>query len=421
MCADPFGSIMPSSCQGKLRLMGDSSSTPAPHLPKQIGNCLSGGGFRASFYGLGILRYIAEAGLLSRVATVSSISGGSIAAAALADRWDLPATDGHTVDAFLKHVDDPFRATVTTKNLRNIWLRRTLAQPWRDRGVVQGAVLADYLYRARRVTDLPAGPLTVITSTDLATGRAFRISREFIGSYDFGYVETLQQLELGIAVASSAAFPIVFPPVHLPTQGLGLKSKNVPPVFSLTDGGVYDNLGLEWFQGWGSGRLAGAIEPDYLIVADASECFRRTDRRIGEIKALGRARSIQYRQTTGLRIRWLMNDFFAGRRRGIYVSACADPRGYRNAGGEPIDPDLYGGALDPGLAEIAGSLRTDLDRFLPEEASLLSYHAYWSAHARIASIHPELAVIDPAWREFEAVTRAERDRLAPGTSKLPTC
>lgn len=383
-----------------------------PNPPKQIGICLSGGGFRASFYGLGVLRYVAEAGLLSRLATVSSISGGSIAAAALADRWDQVAADGHTVEAFLDHVDGPFRQTVTTKNLRNIWVRRWLSRPWRDRGTVQGTVLGDHLYRARRVADLPPGPVTVITSTDLATGRAFRISREFIGSYDFGYVKTPPQLELGISVASSAAFPVVFPPVHLPTKGLGLKPEAVPEVFSLSDGGVYDNLGLEWFQGWGSGRPPQAIEPDYLIVADASGCFVKTDKRIGEVKALGRARSIQYRQTTGLRIRWLMDDFLAGRRQGFYVSACADPRGYRTAGGGPIDPGLYEGALDPALAELVGSVRTDLDRFLPEEAALISYHGYWSAHARLGSIHPELAVANPAWREFEKLTPAERDRLA---------
>jgi hypothetical protein len=45
-------------------------------------------------------------------------------------------------------------------------------------------------------------------------------------------------------------------------------------------------------------------------------------------------------------------------------------------------------------------------------AGLLSYHGYWCAHARIASIHPELAVADPAWREFEAIESGERERIA---------
>ena len=390
--------------------MGPGSATGTDR-PEQVGICLSGGGLRAAFYGLGVLRYLAEAGLLSRLATVSSISGGSIAAAAIADRWDDVSMAGHTVEAFLEHVDRPFRQTVTKVNLRNIWIRRWLTRFWRDRGVVQGTVLGDKLYRAKHVVDLPPRPVTVITSTDLASGRAFRIAREFIGNFDAGYVDTPKHLELGIVVASSAAFPFVFPPVHLPTEGLGLNPSKVPPVLSLTDGGVYDNLGLEWFQGWKSGRPPAAVKPDYLVVVDASGVFRTTKKRIGEIKGLKRARSIQYRQTTSLRIRWLVDEFFAGTRRGIYVAAGGNPRDYQDATNRPIDPSLYSGALDPDLAVQVGALRTDLDRFLPEEADLLSYHGYWCTHARMGSIHPDLAVANPDWRQFAAVEPTEKARL----------
>ena len=67
------------------------SEEPAQERPGEelkIGVCLSGGGFRASFYALGIFRYLAEAKLLDRVVAVAAVSGGSIAAAAVADRWD---------------------------------------------------------------------------------------------------------------------------------------------------------------------------------------------------------------------------------------------------------------------------------------------------------------------------------------------
>jgi hypothetical protein len=33
--------------------------------------------------------------------------------------------------------------------------------------------------------------------------------------------------------------------------------------------GVYDNLGLEWFHGWDSGRPDSAEPADFLIVANA--------------------------------------------------------------------------------------------------------------------------------------------------------
>src|SRR5919204_411149 len=79
-------------------------------------------------------------------------------------------------------------------------------------------------------------------------------------------------IELGFAAAASAAVPALFPPASLETAGLGLK--DAPPTLSLADGGVYDNLGLEWFQGWGSGRPASAMRPDFLIVANAGGLLR---------------------------------------------------------------------------------------------------------------------------------------------------
>src|SRR3954452_20292285 len=62
------------------------------YLPEPAGRrradalCLSGGGFRAALFHLGALRRLDELGVLARVDTVSSVSGGSILAAHLADR-----------------------------------------------------------------------------------------------------------------------------------------------------------------------------------------------------------------------------------------------------------------------------------------------------------------------------------------------
>jgi len=56
--------------------------------PKSIGLCLSGGGFRASLYHLGVLRYLVEAKQLENVSCISAVSGGSIIAALLALKWN---------------------------------------------------------------------------------------------------------------------------------------------------------------------------------------------------------------------------------------------------------------------------------------------------------------------------------------------
>ena len=52
-----------------------------------VGLCLSGGGFRAALFHLGALRRLNDSGVLPRLATVSSVSGGSIASGLLAAVW----------------------------------------------------------------------------------------------------------------------------------------------------------------------------------------------------------------------------------------------------------------------------------------------------------------------------------------------
>ena len=167
-------------------------------------------------------------------------------------------------------------------------------------------------------------------------------------------------------------------------------------MLSLADGGVYDNLGLEWFQGWSSGRPAAAEPADFLIVVNAGGLLTRTTRPYGGLRGVWRAKDVQYSQTTKLRVRWYVAELVANRVRGIYVAIELDPRRYHLPDGSEIEPDLYTGAIPSRLVRPLARLRTDLDRFLPEEAEMLSYHAYWSAHARLAALYPALAVASPA-------------------------
>ena len=53
----------------------------------RIGLALSGGGFRATLYHLGSLRFLRDAGILPRVSHITSVSGGSIMAAHLVLNW----------------------------------------------------------------------------------------------------------------------------------------------------------------------------------------------------------------------------------------------------------------------------------------------------------------------------------------------
>src|SRR4249920_1449919 len=66
---------------------------------KKIGLALSGGGFRATLYHLGLTRFLRDAGLLSRVTHITSVSGGSIFAAHLVLNWDRYTGSANDFDA----------------------------------------------------------------------------------------------------------------------------------------------------------------------------------------------------------------------------------------------------------------------------------------------------------------------------------
>jgi predicted acylesterase/phospholipase RssA len=340
-----------------------------------------------------------------------------VAAAAFGSGLKSAGADALTEPGFRRHVFDPFVATVTERDLRRAALRRWLGQRLRPRARPRNLVLADVLAEALfpavdRLVELPEHPQFVITGTELAAGRAFRFSRDFLGSWDFGYAATPPDLRVATAVAASAAAPPFIPSLQLDTSELALR--NAPRVLTITDGGVYDNLGVEWFQGWSAARRPpAAIPAQDLIVINASGPLGRVDHSLVGVAALNRMRKVQYAQTQATRVRWLVADMENGRRQGMYFGLTGDPRRYRlpPPTRDPISPACYHGALPSSLVGALASLRTDFNRFSSAEALLLAYHGYWSTHARYASLRPAAAVGDPRWKEFANMSGEDEARL----------
>ena len=77
---------------------------------RTLGIALSGGGYRATLFGLGSLWRLNDAGLLGRLDRVTSVSGGSILAGVLAHRWSALAFEGGRASNFVQLVADPVRA-----------------------------------------------------------------------------------------------------------------------------------------------------------------------------------------------------------------------------------------------------------------------------------------------------------------------
>jgi NTE family protein len=382
-----------------------------------LGLCLSGGGFRAALYALGVLRYLAEADRLAEVSVISGVSGGAVATAAIGSGVAKNGATALEAGGFLTDIFDPFLQAVIARDLRQEAIRRWLPRRFLPYGRPRNLVLAEVLHEAlfpdlTTLAQLPERPQLIFVGTELSAGRAFRFSREFVGSWDYGYAAPSAEIQVPTAVAASVAAPPFIPALQLRTSGLGLSQ--APPVLTITDGGVYDNLGVEWFQGWRRDRRPkAAIAADDLIVVNASGPLGREERRIWGLRALNRSRKVQYAQTQATRVRWLVSELEAGRQRGSYLGITGDPRRYRlpGPGAKAIDSELVDAALPSSLVAPLAALRTDFNRFTREEAILLAYHGYWSTHARFGSLRPDEAVRKPTWREFAGMTDEEAEKI----------
>lgn len=391
-------------------------------IDQSLGVCLSGGGFRAALYSLGVLRYLAEARILREAQVICGVSGGTVAAAAVlaaVARRGREVLDG----TYREEVFERFVATVASHDVRNTAARRWLLKRPLPGGQTRNMVVAETLRSELfpelcGLRDLPPAPQLVITATDLMRGRAFRFSRDFIGSWDFGYAAPPSGLTVASAVAASVAAPPWLPPLQLRTEGMVLRE--APAVMTITDGGVYDNLGLEWFQGWASGRPSAAVAADELVVVNASGPLERKTRALRGPFALNRMRAVQYSQTQATRVRWLVSELEAGRQRGTYLGITGDPRYYRlpPPTRAKIAPKHYAGALPAKVVSQLKRMRTDFNSFSRTESELLAYHGYWSAHARYSSLEPHRAVVDPEWQQFAGMGDGEAERLAHELGKL---
>jgi NTE family protein len=219
--------------------------------------CLSGGGYRAMLFHLGALWRLNEAGYLPRLKRVSSVSGGSITAGVLGLAWPSLDFGGNGV---ARRFDDcvtlPLRR-LASRTIDVAAVLHNLVVP----GAASGHIAAAYrkvLFGHRTLQDLPpddgpgAGPRFVFNGANLQTGALWRFSRPYMADYRVGTIPT-PTLELAIAVAVSSAAPPFLSPVYLkldaagyaPNSGLDLQRPPYTTRPVLTDGGVYDNLGLE--------------------------------------------------------------------------------------------------------------------------------------------------------------------------------
>lgn len=333
-------------------------------VEKRIGLALSGGGFRAAAFHLGVMRHLQALHLLDKLDLVSCVSGGSIAGATLAVNWGDSASLGKlenylrtksvAVASVIGGILDPFESRLD--KLANSY----------DRDLFQG----------KKLSSLRDGPRIYFNSTNLATGNMFFFvaggaKAEEMGEHELGVVPA-PDFPISHAVAASSAFPPVFPPLRL-------DASTYPPGASveyvtLTDGGVYDNMGV-------NPLLQLARNPiDYLIVSDGGKPFA-LDERPTESGAiiLKASLDIMMEQIRGLEFDRIEHRHLAGK------------------GARPLwfSIDSREGELQPGDASAASAISTNLKKLNDDEMRVLMRHGAALLASRIGKYAPELATVAP--------------------------
>lgn len=221
-------------------------------LEDGIGICLSGGGFRAMLFHLGSLIRLNELGLLPVIDRFSSVSGGSLAAGILAAGWSGLDFDANGVAAgFHDSVSEPLLKLARKRvDLPAILLGFI---PFVHAANVAARTYDRTVFGSKTLQDLPNRPRFVFTSTSLQTGVLWRFAKEYAADWRVGRWAD-PDLELALAVAASAGFPPLLSPARIKPPKGAIKSWGEPATLTgskftdkllLTDGGVYDNLGLE--------------------------------------------------------------------------------------------------------------------------------------------------------------------------------
>ncbi|MEM8668842.1 MAG: patatin-like phospholipase family protein [Planctomycetota bacterium] len=337
----------------------------------RLGLALSGGGFRATLFHLGVIRFLKEADQLKNVTDIASVSGGSILAAHLALNWDRYTDSDKSFDEAAAEIVKFVKFDVRNHVVRRLPFQypiRGLAKLTRReaRGVTPDAVL-ESCYRKRLLGDrclfeLPEEPLLHILATNVSNGglsvfnaRGLYIQqRTKSETAEFQHVQT-RMASIPRVVAASSAFPGLFPPVEITAADLGVREGEFPTEY-FTDGGVYDNLGIRafsWLKHQGN-------EFDQVIVSDAGKPFQiLSEQSLGFIGQSVRASDILWDRV------WQLERENFGKQKGfIFVPITAT-----------VDAEEQA-VLHPVIQSEVQSIRTDLDSFSDAEINALAQHGY---------------------------------------------
>jgi NTE family protein len=417
----------------------------------RLGLALSGGGFRASFFHIGVLAYLAEQDLLRNVEVISTVSGGSIIGALyyLHVRKLLMNKLDHDIQCedyvnLVGKIEIDFQQAIS-KNLR----MRALGNPLKNlkmyakdysRSNRIAEIYTEFLYapmvdepvslevpfpdlmifpkvdvrdeagdfhpfrrdgKGQSANDLRKNkvPALILNTTTLNTGHNFQFTASFLGEPLSQRQENDLDKNLRLRRAYFRDLPIKYQ--KLPLGIAVAASAAVPGLFyplaltdlyphitpQLVDGGVHDNQGTE-------GLLDG--ECTHLIVSDASgqmgDEHEPDTRTFSVLKrssdiSTDRIREEEYKGLVLRKKTGVVQEFVF-----FHLKEKLQQEALTWIGGEhkkePVPPPLSYG-VDRGVQQLIAGIRTDLDSFTEVESHALMADGYLIAKNSVDKYGPQ--------------------------------
>jgi NTE family protein len=354
--------------------MARATPIDGERLEDITGLCLSGGGYRAMLFHAGAIFRMNELGLLKTLDRVSSVSGGSMTAAALALAYPKFQYTGDVVTnlaaTFLNPILDQANDSI------DVGAAFGGLNPFSSAAGEAAKSYARNLTQGKSLADVTAKPTFVFNATSLMTGALVRFRSDYVGEYHIGQLKGLK-MPLANVVAASAGFP----PVLSPTV-LDISSATVDPVSKgplarepfikkavLTDGGVYDNMGTETV--WKRCRT--------VLVSNAGKPFGFEDEpHHNWLQQSLRVLDIVMDQAENLRERILVHAYEIGARKGAMWGLTSGLN----------DPKERPPMLTPAEFDAAQAVPTRLTKFSKSDQALLLKAGYAHAASRIRKYFP---------------------------------
>jgi predicted acylesterase/phospholipase RssA len=330
---------------------------------------LSGGGFRATFFHLGVIAFLRRSDYLKNIKTISAVSGGSVIAAHLKLNWQSYAgqdNDPAFSTAASKLIEFGARDVRgrITRRLPLILLRRLIPDFFRVPDYTTTSLLCDEydrLFGRMTLDDFRKldGPEVAFVATSVNLHKVCALGTHGF-SIGHGHRDPVLKFEnkplslpLSLAVAASSAYPVFFRPVELDAKD-HIESRMTAPRdrIVLIDGGVTGNIGLGgFFHGDSS-----------ILVSDASTTldWAPAGRRFGMVATL-----IEVAQILLDRVTQFESASFSGRR--IRIDQVTEAPG----------------DLPRDVQVCIRDIRTDFDKFTNDEIMALIAHGYGVARKEL--------------------------------------